>query len=53
MTRFYLIAGIAALAYFSYAQQQGMSVFANRAAQHASAGSSGGSAWKSGSLSHK
>ncbi len=54
MTRFYLIAGIAALAFFSYAQHQGMSLFGNRGVQPLTAKSAtGGSSWRSGSLSHK
>ncbi|MBL8383638.1 MAG: hypothetical protein JNM90_11205 [Burkholderiales bacterium] len=53
LNRLYLIAGLAALAYFSYAQHQGMSPFAQRAAPQAASGSGGGSAWRSGSLSHK
>ena len=56
MTRIYLIAGVAALAFFSWAQHQGMSPLGNRAAQpmmsKAGSGGSGGS-WRSGGLSHK
>jgi hypothetical protein len=56
MARFYLIASLAALAFFSYAQHQGMSVFSNRGAQPltSQSGSGGsGSSWRAGSLSHK
>ena len=54
MTRFYTIAGLLALAFFSYAQHQGMSLFGNRGAQPltSKAGTSG-STWRSGGLSHK
>jgi hypothetical protein len=54
MTRAYLAAGIAALAFFSYAQHEGMSVFGNRGTQQLSSGSSGsGGSWRSSSISHK
>ena len=54
MIRFYLAAGIAALAFFSYAQHQGMSLFGTRGTQQlTSGGGSGGSSWRSGGLSHK
>jgi hypothetical protein len=55
MTRAYLVAGIAALAFFSYAQHQGMSVFGSRGAQQLASGGggSGGSGWRSSSISHK
>ena len=55
MTRFYVAAGIAALAFFSYAQHQGMTLFGARGAQQLSSSGSGGggSSWRSGSLSHK
>jgi hypothetical protein len=54
MTRAYLAAGIAALAFFSYAQHQGMTVFGGRGAQQlSSGGGTGGSGWRSSSISHK
>ena len=53
MTRFYMIAGLCALAFFSYAQHQGMSVFGERGAQPQTARSGSGGNWRSGSLSHK
>ena len=54
MSRLYIAAALAALGFFSYAQQQGMSVFGARGTQQlaSSGGSSGGFA-RSGSLSHK
>jgi hypothetical protein len=54
MTRFYTLAGLLALAFFSYAQHQGMSVFGNRGAQPMTSHSgTSGSSWRSGGLSHK
>lgn len=54
MTRIYMIAALAAVAFFSYAQHQGMSVFGNRGAQPLSSKAGpGGSSWRSGGLSHK
>ena len=53
MTRFYVAAAFAALAFFSYAQHQGMSLFGPRGQQSLS--SSGGSSGigRSSTLSHK
>ena len=59
MHKFYLIAGAAALSFFTYAQHQGMTLTGSRGVQQlASSGSSssGGSGFGSGrssSLSHK
>lgn len=59
MSKFYLIAGIAALTFFSYAQHQGMTLTGSRSGQQvaSSSGTGGGSAGsgsgRSGSLSHK
>ena len=56
MRTFYLIAGAAALAFFSAAQHQGWSVYSPRASQQlASSGASGsgGGFNRSSSLSHK
>ena len=54
MTRFYTIAGLLALAFFSYAQHQGMSLFGNRGEEPlTSKAGTGGSTWRSGGLSHK
>ncbi len=55
MSRFYMIAAIAGLAFFSYAQHAGMSVTGARGTQQLSSGGSAGSGslWRSGSLSHK
>lgn len=56
MRTFYLIAGAAALAFFSASQHQGWSVYSPRASQQlASSGgsASGGGFNRSSSLSHK
>ena len=60
MTRLYLISSIAALAFFSYAQHQGMSFTGSRAQQLVSSGGnsigrSGGSSGsgRSSTMSHK
>ena len=54
MTRFYAVAGLIALAFFSYAQHQGMSPFGNRGVQPMTSQSgASGSSWRSGGLSHK
>ena len=55
MSRFYMIAAIAGLAFFAYAQHAGMSLTGTRSTQHLSSGGSAGSgsSWRSGSLSHK
>ena len=58
MNKLYLISSIAALAFFSYAQHQGMTLTGNRSGQQI-ASSSGGTAGsgfgsgRSGTLSHK
>ena len=55
MTKFYLISSIAALAFFSYAQHQGMSMTGARGQQLVSSGTSGGSSGlgRSSTMSHK
>ena len=58
MSKIYLITSLAALAFFSYAQHQGMSFTGGRGQQLASSGSSGSSFGNAGSgrsstLSHK
>jgi hypothetical protein len=54
LTRFYAVAGLIALAFFSYAQHQGMSPFGNRGVQPMTSQSgASGSSWRSGGLSHK
>lgn len=58
MSKFYLIAGIAALSFFSYAQHQGMTLTGTRGVQQVASNSSGGSGGSGGSgrsstLSHK
>jgi hypothetical protein len=64
MTKIYLISSLAALAFFSYAQHQGMSFTGARGQQLASSGTGGsgssgrGGSWSSGSgrsstMSHK
>ena len=59
MGKLYLISSIAALAFFSYAQHQGMTLTGNRSGQQlASSGTGGGSGGGSGlgrssTLSHK
>lgn len=58
MHKFYLIAGAAALSFFTYAQHQGMTLTGSRGVQQlaSSGSSSGGSGFGSGrssTLSHK
>ncbi len=57
MSKFYLISGIAALAFFSYAQHQGMSLTGSRAGQQLASSSTGGGSGfgsgRSGTTGHK
>ena len=56
MSRFYIVAALAAMGFFSYAQHQGMSLFGGRGGQQIASGGTGGSGsgFRSGSsLSHK
>lgn len=56
MSKLYLISSIAALAFFSYAQHQGMTLTGNRSGQQvaSSSGGTGGSGFgRSGTSSHK
>ncbi len=57
MSKFYLISGIAALAFFSYAQHQGMTLTGSRSGQQVASNSGGGSggsgSGRSSTLSHK
>ena len=57
MSKLYLISSIAALAFFSYAQHQGLTLTGHRSGQQvASSGSGAGSSFgsgRSGGLSHK
>ena len=61
MQKFYLIAGAAALSFFTYAQHNGMTLTGSRGVQQVvssgyTGGSSGGGGWNSGrssTLSHK
>ena len=61
MSKLYLISSIAALAFFSYAQHQGMTLTGNRSAQQVASssggtGGTGGSGFgsgRSGTSSHK
>ena len=61
MNRVYLLTSLAALAFFSYAQHQGMTLTGNRGVQQLAANNTGGSGGYSGSsgsgrsstLSHK
>lgn len=57
MSRLYLITSIAALAFFAYAQHQGMTLTGSRGNQQtagkSSGFSSGGGSGRSGTLSHK
>ena len=60
MSKLYLISSIAALAFFSYAQHQGMTLTGNRGGQQLASSSGGGTgggssfgSGRSGSLSHK
>jgi hypothetical protein len=57
MSKFYLISGLAALAFFSYAQHQGMTLTGSRGVQQLASNSTGGSgsggSGRSSTLSHK
>ncbi len=50
MSKFYLISSIAALAFFSYAQQQGMTLTGSRASQQLASSSSGSGSRSGGSF---
>ena len=58
MSKFYLVAGIAALTFFSYAQNNGMTLTGSRSTQQLASSDSSGSGGSGGSgrsstLSHK